>query len=191
MGTMGGDLFASGAESGAEGGTEGGAVVEFVYRPTVADFEEALRARALKTAAGRVQVLVMLLAVVVPAVIFVLVVDLAPLLSGLVPVLSAVVMIVALVRGMRTQARQMFSIVEPYGECRMVADERGAVSTGERVSFTTEWSVYSGYLETPRLFVLFGGERASGVAVLPKRGAQDPADVERLRGVLGRNLKRS
>lgn len=178
---MGGDL--------PESATERGADVEFVYRPTAADFGEALRARASRTAAGRGQVLVMLLAVVLPAVLFVLVAGLGPLASVLVPVLSLGVMVVALVLGMRAQARRLFSIVEPYGECRMVADERGAVSTGERASFTTEWSVYSGHLETPRLFVLFGGERAAGIAVLPKRGAQDPADVERLRGILGRSLK--
>ncbi len=96
----------------------------------------------------------------------------------------------ATVRGLRTMARRLFSIVEPYGQCRMVADDRGAVSTGERVSFTVEWTVFREYLETPGLFVLLGGDRAAGVAVLPKRGAQDPADVDRLRAILDRNLKR-
>ncbi|MEW2065882.1 hypothetical protein [Streptomyces sp. NPDC007346] len=135
----------------------------------------------------------MLLAVVVPVLLFVLVAGMGPLLSVLVPVLSLGIMIVALELGLRTQTRPLFSIVEPYGECRMVADERGAVSAGERASFTAEWPVHSGHLETPRLFVLFvlfGGERSAGVAVLPERDAQDPADVERLRGILGRNIKR-
>jgi hypothetical protein len=72
----------------------------------------------------------------------------------------------------------------------MVADERGAVSTGERASFTVDWTVFREYLETPGLFVLLGGDRAAGVAVLPKRGAQDHADVDRLRAILDRNLKR-
>ncbi|MGW2563092.1 YcxB family protein [Streptomyces sp. NPDC001514] len=94
------------------------------------------------------------------------------------------------VRGLHTMARRMFSIVEPYGQCHMVADDRGAVSTGERMSSTTEWTVFREYLETPGLFVLLGGERAAGVAVLPKRGAQDPGDVDRLRAILDRNLKR-
>ncbi|QNP71713.1 YcxB family protein [Streptomyces roseirectus] len=93
-------------------------------------------------------------------------------------------------RGLRTMARRMFSVVEPYGRCRMVADDRGAVSTGERVSMTVDWAVFREYLETPRLFVLLGGDRAAGLAVLPKRGAQDPADVDRLRAILDRNLKR-
>lgn len=66
---------------------------------------------------------------------------------GAVVGMSAPVLIVALVlcaaivswgtlRTPRTQNRRVFGVVEPYGQCRMVADERGAVSTGERVSFT-------------------------------------------------------
>ncbi|MFJ9506361.1 hypothetical protein ACIRPZ_21475 [Streptomyces anulatus] len=119
---------------------------------------------------------------------------------GVVVGLSAPVLIVALVvcaavvfwgalRALRTQARRMFSIVEPYGQCRMVADERGAVSTGERVSFAVEWAVHREYLEAARLFALLGGERSAGIAVLPKRGAQGPEEVERLRAILGRNLR--
>ncbi|MFB9577985.1 hypothetical protein [Streptomyces yanii] len=94
------------------------------------------------------------------------------------------------VRGLRTMVRRMFSIVEPYGQCRMVADDRGAVSTGERVSFSIEWTVFREYVEPPGLFVLLGGERAARVAVLPKRGAQDSADVDRLRAILDRTLER-
>ncbi|MFE7329513.1 hypothetical protein ACFU8W_31930 [Streptomyces sp. NPDC057565] len=78
------------------------------------------------------------------------------------------------VRGLRTMARRMFSIVEPYGQCRMVADDRAAVSTGERVSFSIEWTVFRENVETPGLFVLLGGERAAGVTVLPKRGPRTP-----------------
>ncbi|MEU0060834.1 hypothetical protein [Streptomyces sp. NPDC006334] len=65
------------------------------------------------------------------------------------------------VRGLRTVARRMFIVTEPYGHCRMVADERGAVSTGERVSFSVDWTVYREYLETPGLFVLLSGDRAA------------------------------
>lgn len=93
-------------------------------------------------------------------------------------------------RGLRTMARRMFSMMEPYGQCRVVADDRGAVTTGERASFSMDWPVFREYLETPGLFVLLGGDRATGVGLLPKRGAQDPADVDRLRAILDRNLKR-
>ncbi|MEU6629276.1 hypothetical protein ABZ905_13420 [Streptomyces parvus] len=182
METSGGDAFAVDADRAAG--------VEFVYKPTVGDFEEALLAWALRTGAGRFQAFAVPVVSVGVLAVF-----------GVVFGLSAPVLILALVvcaafvswgtlRSLRTQARRMFSIVEPYGQCRTVADERGAVSTGERVSFTVEWAVHREFLETARLFVLLGGERSAGVAVLPKRGAQGPEDVERLRAILGRNLKR-
>ncbi|WP_326811223.1 hypothetical protein OIE62_20385 [Streptomyces scopuliridis] len=49
-----------------------------------------------------------------------------------------------------------------------------AVSTGERVSFTMDWTVFREYLETPGLFVLLGGERAAGVAVCPSGAPRTP-----------------
>ncbi|PCG86063.1 hypothetical protein CIB93_11225 [Streptomyces sp. WZ.A104] len=182
MDTMGGDL--------SESATGRGTAVEFVYRPTAADFEEALRARARRTWAGRSQVLMGLLAVPATACVLALFFDTAPAVWGVTVVLSLIFASVGVVMALRAEARRMFSVVEPFGRCRMVADEGGAVSTGERMSFTCEWSVYRGYLETSRLFVLFGGERSAGVAVLPKRGAEGPEDVERLRAILDRNLKR-
>ncbi|MGW7363554.1 YcxB family protein [Streptomyces sp. NPDC054841] len=170
--------------------TDRGTAVEFVYRPTAADFEEALRARARRTPAGRAQVLLAPLVATATVVVYAVLRDAALPVWIISLVLSVAVVSWGTARGLRTMARRMFSIVEPYGQCHMVADDRGAVSTGERVSFTIEWTVFREYLETPRLFVLLGGERAAGVAVLPKRGAQDPADVDRLRAILDRNLKR-
>lgn len=163
-----------------------GAGVEFVYRATADDFEEALRARALRTGAGRLQGF----AVPVASVGALTVVGLsAPVLFGGLVVCVAFVSRGAL-RTLPTQARGTFSIVEPYGQCRMVAHETGAVSTGERVSFTVAWAVHREYLETARLFVLLGGERSAGIALVPKRGARGPEDVERLRAILGWNLRR-
>lgn len=170
--------------------TERGTAVEFVYRQTVADFEEALRGRARRSPAGRVQVLMAPLVAVIAVVVFSALRDDALPVSIIALVLSVAVTSWGAVRGLRTMARRMFSVVEPYGQCRMVADDRGAVSTGERASFTVDWAVFREYLETPGLFVLLGGDRAAGLAVLPKRGAQNPADVDRLRAILDRNLKR-
>ncbi|WP_406394941.1 hypothetical protein [Streptomyces sp. NBC_00887] len=170
--------------------TDRGTVAEFVYRPTAADFEEALRARARRTPAGRAQALLAPLVAAATVVVFAAIRDASLPVWIISMVLSVGIAYWGTVRGLRTMARRMFSIVEPYGECRMVADDRGAVSTGERVSFTAEWTVFRQYLETPDLFVLVGGDRAAGIAVTPKRGAQDPTDVDRLRAILDRNLKR-
>ncbi|WP_030576218.1 hypothetical protein [Streptomyces anulatus] len=182
METRGGDAFASDTDTGT------GADVVFVYRPAVEDFEEALRARALRTWAGRLQAMTVPVASVGALAVLGVVVGMSAPVLSVALVLCAAIVSWGTLRALRTQARQLFSVVEPYGQCRMVADERGAVSTGERVSFTFEWAVHRGYLETASLFVLLGGERSAGIAVLPKRGAQGPEDVERLRGILDRNL---
>ncbi|MFC9249477.1 YcxB family protein [Streptomyces sp. NPDC057136] len=182
MDTRGGDLSPE--------GTDRGTAVEFVYRPTAADFEEALRARARRTPAGRAEALLVPLAAAAAAVVVAVLREATPIGWIISLVVSLGIGAWGTVWALRIMARRMFSIVEPYGECRMVADDNGAVSTGERVSFTVDWSVFREYLETPGLFVLLGGDRAAGVAVLPKRGAQDPADVDRLRAILDRNLKR-
>ncbi|PVE14045.1 hypothetical protein [Streptomyces scopuliridis] len=170
--------------------TDRGTAVEFVYRPTAADFEEALRARARRSPAGRAQALMAPLMAAIAVFVFSALRDATLTVWIISLVLSVAIASWGTVRGLRVMARRMFSVVEPYGQCHMAADERGAVSTGERVSFTMEWTVFREYLETPVLFVLLGGERAAGVGVLPKRGAQDPADVDRLRVILDRNLKR-
>jgi hypothetical protein len=167
-----------------------GTAVEFVYQPMVADFEEAIRGRARRTWAGRVQVLTGPLAAVAALLVFSVLRDFTLPVLIISLVLSLAATSWGAVRGLRTMARRMFSVMEAYGQCRMVADERGVVSTGERASFTVDWTVFREYLETPGLFVLLGGDRAAGVAVLPKRGAQNPEDVDRLRAILDRNLKR-
>ncbi|MGW5970007.1 YcxB family protein [Streptomyces sp. NPDC055186] len=170
--------------------TDRGTAVEFVYRLTAADFEEALRARARRTPAGRAQALMAPLMAAITAIILGALLD-APLPVWIISlVLSVVIASWGTLRGLRTMARRMFSMVQSYGQCRMVADDRGAVTTGERASFSMDWTVFREYLETPGLFVLLGGDRAAGVAVLPKRDAQDPADVDLLRAILDRNLKR-
>ncbi|WP_406423919.1 hypothetical protein OH809_04060 [Streptomyces sp. NBC_00873] len=138
--------------------TDRGTAVEFVYRLAVADFEEALRARARRTPAGRAQALLAPLVAAAAVVVFAALRDAALIVWIISLVLSVGIASWGTVRRLRTMARRMFSIVEPYGQCRMVADDRGAVSTGERVSFTTDWTVFREYLETPGLFVLPGAD---------------------------------
>lgn len=170
--------------------TDRGTAVEFVYRLTAADFEEELRTRARRTPAGRAQVLMgPLMAAVAVAVLSMFQHATLPLW-----IVTLVVCVAAVswgtVRGLRTMARRMSSVMEVYGQCRMVADDRGAVTTGERASSSIDWSAFREYLETSGLFVLLGGDRATSVTVLPKRGAHEHADVDRLRAILDRHLKR-
>ncbi|MFD7661988.1 hypothetical protein [Streptomyces sp. NPDC059788] len=47
------------------------------------------------------------------------------------------------------------------------------------------------YAETPRMFVLLGGDRnVTDMTILPKRGAAGAADVDRMRDLFERRLAR-
>ncbi|MFF7363883.1 hypothetical protein [Streptomyces sp. NPDC008125] len=179
-----------GAASRPEAERDTAVGAEFVYRLTAEDFEQALRGRARRSAAGRVQALLppVLLPVAVGVVGYLS--DDSLMVWSVAVVLAAGWGALISLRSMRTMARRMASLTEPYGECRTVADETGSVSTGERGSFSSEWAMHRAYLETPGLFVLLTGDRAAGIAVVPKRGARGPADVDRLREILDGNLKR-
>ncbi|MEU3049965.1 YcxB family protein [Streptomyces sp. NPDC006984] len=179
MGTRGGD------STDRDSGT-----AELAYRLTAADVEEALRARARRTAVGRGQALMAPLTAAFASVVSLAVIR-PPLPAWIISLVLALALgCWASVRGLRTMARRMFSVAQPYGQCRTVVDGGGMVTTAERASFSMDWTVYREYLETPGLFVLMGGDRATGVGVLPKRGAADPADVDLVRATLDRNLKR-
>ncbi|MFE9930197.1 YcxB family protein [Streptomyces sp. NPDC005533] len=52
-----------------------------------------------------------------------------------------------------------------------------------------EWRIFPWYFETDEFFAV-KTKNTRGVFVLPKRGAQDPADVDRVRALLDRNLRR-
>ncbi|MFF4447037.1 YcxB family protein [Streptomyces sp. NPDC001502] len=188
---MGGDHSRQVAEqTGRAGVTEEQEQVAFTYRLTLADIRGAVRARARRTPAGRAETLLL------PLLTAVATVGLG-LLDGSRPsviVVSAVAALSVAVFGVfwirRSTARRLYSVAEPYGECRTVADERGTATTGETMSYTMDWTLFAQYTETPELFVLFGGTRAAAVATLPKRGARHPDDIDRMRAILAQNLKR-
>ncbi|MFJ3912051.1 YcxB family protein [Streptomyces vinaceus] len=162
----------------------------FVYEPTLEDFRRAVRARARRTGAGRAET------ALVPLVTTGLILGLG-LIREFPPAVLAVCAVLGLgagafgvARGRRGMARRLHQVMATYGQCRTVADERGTATTGRTMSYTGDWKLFTRYAETPELFVLLGGPRASCLAVLPKRGAEEPADVDRLRGILDRNLRR-
>ncbi|MFD7142487.1 YcxB family protein [Streptomyces sp. NPDC059919] len=162
----------------------------FVYEPAFEDFRGAVRARARRTGAGRAET------ALVPLVTTGVMVGFA-LFRGFLPGLVAVCAVLGLgagafgvSRGRRGMARRLHGVMAAYGQCRTVVDERGTATTGRTMSYTGDWTLFTHWAETPELFVLLGGPRASCLAVLPKRGAEEPADVDRLRGILDRNLRR-
>lgn len=182
MDTMGGDVSPQ--------GTDRGTAVEFVYRTTAADFEEALRARARRTPAGRAEWLLVPMTCAVASVALSVYRDASLLVGSISSAICVLMGVYGAGLATRSMARRTYGVMKLYGECRTVADDKGTVTTGERASSTADWSVFREYLETPGLFVVLGGDRSAGIGVLPKRGAVGPADVDRLRVILDRNLKR-
>lgn len=162
----------------------------FVYRPTLADVQGSVRARARRTGAGRGETALFPLMTTCAVTVL-------GLLGGVPPAVLAAGAVLALGFGLvggawsrRGMARRLYGVVAPYGECRTVIDERGAATTGETMSYTADWTLFTDYVETPELFVMLGGPRAVSLATLPKRGAQEPDDIDRVRAILDRNLRR-
>ncbi|MFJ6781132.1 YcxB family protein [Streptomyces yangpuensis] len=162
----------------------------FVYELTLADLQGVVRVRARRTGAGRAETFLPPLATTGLVLAFALFRGLLPDVVVVTAVLGLGAGVVGVVRGRRGMARRLHAVWAAYGQCRTVVDDGGAVTTGETMSYTIDWKLFTHYVETPDLFVLVGGPRAGCLAAVPKRGAEEPADVDRLRAILDRNLRR-
>ncbi|MCT2541431.1 MULTISPECIES: YcxB family protein [Streptomyces] len=167
-----------------------GAVVELEYQPTTADFAEALNARAKISRSGRMQRKLLIL---MPALAVLMGITIAsgrhgpgaPVWVGLVAVMLAVILTPWL------QARQLYRFAVRQGTCRTVVRETGIEVATDHSTMTVNWPMVPRYRETPQLFVLFSGDKhATGITMLPKRGVRGPEELDRLRSVLDRNVRR-
>ncbi|OKH98858.1 hypothetical protein A6A06_24870 [Streptomyces sp. CB02923] len=161
------------------------------YRATIEDFREALRARMRATRAGRrVRRLMTLIAVLLLAFA-----TASWLLNGTVDIpLMAMptVLLLVMLSAPRMQARQFYRLADAGGACRTVVDESGITVTNQQQSSALAWRAMARYTETPRVFVLFSGDKnASSLTILPKRGAPGPGDVDRLRTLFDQHLTRA
>ncbi|MFI8768267.1 hypothetical protein ACN9M0_28275 [Streptomyces sp. R-07] len=157
--------------------------IAFVYEPTEADYRAAVRRLRFGTWRGLGGL--------------VLVVATADLLAsyaawrrGFTPeaaaVWGAVVLVVLAVvvhRSTTRYARGQFDGMGEYGICRTVVGGQGMTTTGGGLASGIDWQVFPWYVETSELFVL-RTRRTGVVFVLPKRGAQHPGDVDRVRTLL-------
>ncbi|MFF3952020.1 YcxB family protein [Streptomyces sp. NPDC001890] len=167
-----------------------GAVVELEYQPTTADFAEALNARAKISTSGRLQRKLLIL---MPALAVLMAITVAsgrkgpgaPFWVAIVAVMLTVILTPWL------QSRQLYRFAARQGTCRTVVRETGIEVTTDHSTLTVSWPMVPRYRETPHLFVLFSADKhATGVTMLPKRGVRGPDDVDRLRSVLDRNVRR-
>ncbi|MGW7486180.1 YcxB family protein [Streptomyces sp. NPDC054786] len=164
--------------------------VELSYTPTVEDFREALSARAKVSVSFRRTRLLM--AFVALCMVSVVVLSWAGDDYGdLLPAVMGLVFLLVLLGQTRMQAKSLHRLAAAKGEQRIVADETGVTVATQQGTTSLTWQAAPRYVETPGLFVLLSGDKnASGLTLLPKRGASGPVDADRLRALLDQRLSR-
>ncbi|UXY27444.1 hypothetical protein [Streptomyces sp. HUAS TT20] len=86
-------------------------------------------------------------------------------------------------------ARRLLKANAHQGRLRLTVDEEGLRMVGAQADLRTTWRNYGSYAENDRVFVLRSPDRGGRCAnVLVKRGAADPADIDRLRTLIGHHL---
>lgn len=155
--------------------------VELVYRPQSADTLVALRVRERIKRVGPL---------LRGAVLFLLVGQwlLVTVARGSVEVFPTVLLLlgVLLLWGYpRLQAAQVQRLVGWQGEYRATVSAAGITCRTDHSTLIQKWSVFQGYRETAGHFVLLSRDpNILCLDVLPKRGAHEAGDLERLRAIL-------
>ncbi|MFI5638987.1 YcxB family protein [Streptomyces goshikiensis] len=107
-------------------------------------------------------------------------------LIGLAVAVGLLGSLVALWRG----GRRMYAWASEHPEYRCVLSAAGTANhRPDGTSVVYGWDVYAAWAETPNLFV-FVYANGRDLGWLPKRAVLVPGELERLRGLLGRNLSR-
>jgi hypothetical protein len=169
---------------------QGADTVGLEYRPTVGDFASAFRARRGVSRASRRQFWILGCF----AVLFAL--QMAAHLTGgeaapfpLFVGMSVYGFLILLTPWL--QARQFHRFAERMGTFRVTVTESGVTVTSDNTTASVNWAAQSRYRETADVFVMFSPDKnAIAFTVLPKRAVAAPADVDRLRTILDRNLSR-
>ncbi|MGW4759341.1 YcxB family protein [Streptomyces chartreusis] len=168
--------------------------VELAYVPTTADATGAIRARMRATPAGRLQSGIILASAIVVLGAFAVSFTgpKGPSLRVTVLCLAALALCIGVyVLVPALQGRQVYRMVAPQGEFRAVVDDTGVRVTSRDSETMHRWPMITRYAETDALYVLMTPDKYSvGIVVLPKRGAAEPADVDRLRVILDQNATR-
>ncbi|MBO4257146.1 YcxB family protein [Streptomyces griseorubiginosus] len=91
----------------------------------------------------------------------------------------------------RLQARAFLKLANRNGTYRVAVADGGLTMANDNSTTSLQWAAQPRYRETPEAFFTYSDDKnASCFTVLPKRGLKDPADVDRLREILDRNLTR-
>ncbi|MYV47835.1 YcxB family protein [Streptomyces sp. SID2888] len=88
-------------------------------------------------------------------------------------------------------ARQLLRANQHHGVMRVTVGEQGVRTVSAHADIRLGWANYGSYAETEQCFVLRSPDRIGAcAAVLVKRGASTPEDVDRLRTLLDGSLPR-
>ncbi|MET7984286.1 YcxB family protein [Streptomyces sp. NPDC005281] len=163
--------------------------VELEYRPVVADFRSALKARAGVSKAGRRRYWAtgaMTVAAVLQG---------TKALTGhggsLFLAIWLAVLVPVLLLSPRLIARQFQRLGERQGTFRVTVSDAGVTVITDNSTTALNWVAQPRYRETADVFVMISPDNnASSFTVLPKRAVRAPEDVDRLRAILDRNLTR-
>jgi len=164
-------------------------VVELVYQPVAGDFSGALRERRRFNRAGRIQ------RWGIGFIAVALVIEIACALAGghvdwfpliWLPLFAGLLLLMP-----QLQARTVVKIAARNGTYRATVTDAGLTMTTDNSTTSVNWAAQPRYRETKDAFFTFSEDKnATCFTVLPKRGLQNPADADRLREILDRNLTR-
>ncbi|ANP54912.1 hypothetical protein J2Z21_001421 [Streptomyces griseochromogenes] len=164
--------------------------VELAFQPVAGDFAGALRERKRFNRTGRIR----RAALILLAVAWVLSAGVA--LSGgdrdwflliYLPLLTGLLFLVP-----RLQARQLMKVAVRNGVHHVTVTDAGISMTTDNSTASVNWTAQPCYRETKDAFFTFSDDKnATCFSVLPKRGLRNPADADRLREILQRNLTRA
>ncbi|MFD6416347.1 hypothetical protein [Streptomyces sp. NPDC060194] len=160
--------------------------VELVCTPNRADVLAGLRARAGVTGATAVRLAFLTISLVGGV--------LGVALRGGAPFPAEALIIVGVMTALypHLQAAAVLKTLAPQGEIRTtVGDAEGVSSAGALFRQSFAWQAFRGYRERDGRFVLISRDRSGmHIEIVPLRALVDPADADRLRAILDRNLRR-
>uniref|UniRef100_A0AAU2JH67 YcxB family protein n=1 Tax=Streptomyces sp. NBC_00049 TaxID=2903617 RepID=A0AAU2JH67_9ACTN len=91
----------------------------------------------------------------------------------------------------RLQAAQVQRIIGWQGEYRATVSPAGITCRTDHSTLVQNWSAFQGYRETAGHFVLLSRDpNIMCLDVLPKRGAHEAGDLDRLRAILDQHISR-
>lgn len=126
----------------------------FVYEPTEADYQAAVRRCSYGTWPGRGGLLVPPDLILLLVLFFAELRGFAPAVTALMIGCGAIAGVVVARNNLMRDAREQHADMEEYGTCRTVVDDEGMTTTGGPLTSTIDWQAVPWYVETGELFVL-------------------------------------